>query len=79
MEKIDLGEEKSRFIVGPWSPNGNGFYILSDLNREFMGVAFYHIDKSQLEWIATPPHDVELIDIGLDGKLLAWTGKCGRL
>ncbi len=73
MEKIDLGEEKSRFIVGPWSPNGNGFYILSDLNREFMGVAFYHIDKSQLEWIATPQHDVELIDIGLDGKLLAWT------
>ncbi len=73
MEKIDLGEEKSRFIVGPWSPNGNGFYILSDLNREFMGVAFYHIDKSQLEWITTPQHDVELIDICLDGKLLAWT------
>ena len=73
MEKIGLGEEKSRFIVGPWSPNGNGFYILSDSNREFMGIAFYHIDKSQLEWIATPQHDVELIDIGLDGKLLAWT------
>jgi dipeptidyl aminopeptidase/acylaminoacyl peptidase len=73
MEKIDLGEEKSRFIVGPWSPDGNGFYVLSDSNREFIGIAFYHIGNSQLEWIATPQHDVELIDICLDGKLLAWT------
>jgi dipeptidyl aminopeptidase/acylaminoacyl peptidase len=74
MEKIDLGDkEKSRFIVGPWSPDGNGFYVLSDLKREFVGLAFYHIDRSQLEWILTPPHDIELIDISLDGKLLTWT------
>ncbi len=75
IEKIDLGnnKEKSRFIVGPWSLNKNGFYVLSDLKREFMGLAFYNIDKSQLEWILTPPHDIELIDISSDGKLLAWT------
>ena len=55
MEKIDLeNNEKSRFIVGPWSPDGKGFYILSDLNREFIGLAFYHIDRSHLEWILTP-------------------------
>ncbi|MDQ6722932.1 MAG: hypothetical protein M3Z01_01525 [Thermoproteota archaeon] len=64
MEKIDLkNNEKSRFTVGPWSPDGNGFYILSNLNSEFIGLAFYHIDKSQLEWILTPQHDIELIDI----------------
>ncbi len=75
IEKIDLGnnKEKSRFIVGPWSLNKNGFYVLSDLKRDFMGLAFYNIDKSQLEWILTPPHDIELIDISSDGKLLAWT------
>ena len=38
-----------------------------------MGLAFYNIDRSELEWILTPPRDIELIDISLDGKLLLWT------
>ncbi|MDF0681169.1 MAG: prolyl oligopeptidase family serine peptidase [Candidatus Nitrosocosmicus sp.] len=74
MEKINLEyEQKGKFIVGPWSVNQNGFYLLSDLNREFMGLAFYNIDTSKLEWILTSPYDIELIDISLDGKLLLWT------
>jgi dipeptidyl aminopeptidase/acylaminoacyl peptidase len=74
MEKIDVeNNQKSRFIVGPWSSDGKGFYILSDLNREFIGLAFYHIDRSQIEWIMTPQHDIELVDISQDGKLLTWT------
>src|SRR4029078_9579105 len=74
MEKINLEyEQKCKFIVGPWSVNQNGFYLLSDSKREFMGLAFYNIDTSKLEWILTSPHDIELIDISLDGKLLLWT------
>ena len=74
MKKINLEyEQKSKFIVGPWSVNQNGFYILSDSKREFMGLAFYNIDTSKLEWILTSPHDIESIDISLDGKLLLWT------
>ena len=74
MEKINLEyEQKCKFIVGPWSVNQNGFYLLSDLKREFMGLAFYNIDTSKLEWIVTSPYDIELIDISLDGKLLVWT------
>ncbi|MDQ4074244.1 MAG: prolyl oligopeptidase family serine peptidase, partial [Thermoproteota archaeon] len=73
MEKMDIGnKEKSRFVVGPWSPDGAGFYILSDLGRDFTGLAFYHVDRSQIEWIHTPPHDIELIDVSQDGKLLLW-------
>jgi Tol biopolymer transport system component len=47
MEKIALGNnvDKSRFIPGPWLPDGKGFYIISDLNREFAGLSFYDIDK----------------------------------
>ncbi|HKU84154.1 MAG TPA: prolyl oligopeptidase family serine peptidase, partial [Candidatus Nitrosocosmicus sp.] len=74
MEKINLEyEQKCKFIVGPWSVNQNGFYLLSDLKKEFMGLAFYNIDTSKLEWIVTSPYDIELIDISLDGKLLVWT------
>jgi dipeptidyl aminopeptidase/acylaminoacyl peptidase len=74
MEKIALGDvDKSRFIPGPWLPNGKGFYIISDLNREFAGLAFYDIDKAKFEWIHTPQRDIELVDISPDGKNLLWT------
>ena len=65
--------QKGRFTVGPWSPDGKGFYVISDLEREFANLAFYDIDKSKLEWILTPQHDIELVDLSSDGKLLAWT------
>ena len=75
MEKIVLGNnvDKSRFITGPWFPDGKGFYIISDLNREFAGLGFYDIDNSKFEWIHTPQRDIELVDISSDGKHLLWT------
>jgi dipeptidyl aminopeptidase/acylaminoacyl peptidase len=75
MEKIVLGNEadKGRFITGPWLPDGKGFYIISDFNKEFTGLAFYDVDKSKFEWVHTPPRDVELVDISPDGKNLWWT------
>lgn len=65
--------QKGRFTVGPWSPDGKGFYVISDLEREFANLAFYDIYKSKLEWISTPQHDIELVDLSSDGTLLAWT------
>jgi dipeptidyl aminopeptidase/acylaminoacyl peptidase len=65
--------QKGRFTVGPWSPDGKGFYVISDLEREFANLAFYDVDKSKLEWILTPQHDIELVDLTSDGRLLTWT------
>ena len=66
-------KEKSRNVVGPWSPDGQGFYIVTDLNREYAGLALNDINKSELEWILTPEHDIESVDSRKDGKVLAWT------
>ena len=66
-------EEKSRNIAGPWLPDGQGFYIISDLRREYAGLALYDINKSKFEWILTPEHDIESVDLSKDGKILAWT------
>jgi dipeptidyl aminopeptidase/acylaminoacyl peptidase len=65
--------QKGRFTVGPWSPDGKGFYVISDLEREFSNLAFYDIYKSELGWVLTPQHDIELVDLSSDGTLLAWT------
>src|SRR5207244_8054243 len=64
---------KSGFIVGPWSPDGKGFYVISDLQREYASLAFYDTDKSELGWVLTPEHDIELVDRSSDGTTLAWT------
>src|SRR5919199_370013 len=42
--------QKGRFTVGPWSPDGKGFYVISDLEREYANLAFYDIDKVKLAW-----------------------------
>jgi dienelactone hydrolase/Tol biopolymer transport system component len=73
MVSINPSKEKSRFVVGPWSSNGQGFYLLSDLGREYLGLAFYDIEKSNLEWVLTPEHDIESFDLSEDGNTLAWT------
>ena len=41
--------------------------------REFANLSFYDIDKSKLEWMFTPQHDIELVDLSSDGTVLAWT------
>ena len=52
--------------------------MITDLKREYAGLAVYDIGKSKLEWIITPDHDVELVDLSKDGKVLAWTENiCG--
>jgi dipeptidyl aminopeptidase/acylaminoacyl peptidase len=66
-------EEKIRYIVGPWSPDGKGFYVVTDLRREYKGLSFYDISKSKLEWIFTPEHDIESVVLSDNGNVLAWT------
>jgi hypothetical protein len=52
-EEKEQEEKRSRYIVGPWSPGGKGFYVITDLEREHTGLSFYDISKSKLEWIFT--------------------------
>ena len=69
----DDEEEKSRYIVGPWSPDGQGFYVITDLRREYAGLLFYDIGKSKKEWIFNPDNDIESVDLSSDGKILVWS------
>ncbi len=65
-------EDEVQFSPGPWSPDGRGFYLLSDQGREFMGLAFYTLATGALEWIATPEWDVQDVALSRDGRWLAW-------
>ena len=56
----------------PWRPDGSGFYMLTDRDREFVGLAVCAVESGELEWIATPDWDVEQVAVSPDGRYLAY-------
>ncbi len=77
---VETGESRNltrhegdiRFEPGPWKPDGSGFYVRSNREREFMGLAFFDVRSNQLEWLETPEWDVEHVALSQDGRYLAW-------
>jgi dipeptidyl aminopeptidase/acylaminoacyl peptidase len=65
-------EERAKFLPGPWAPDGSGFWVVSDLGREFCGLAFLHLADGRLEWHETPDWDVESVAGDAAGTALAW-------
>lgn len=56
-----------------WLPDGSGFYLSTNQDREFATLAFYSLSKNQLE--LTDDHDADVASVTLsgDGRYLAWT------
>ncbi|HEX7956412.1 MAG TPA: S9 family peptidase [Pyrinomonadaceae bacterium] len=60
-----------------WTPDSRGFYMATDEGRDFAGLAFYDVAAGKLEWVETPPRDVERVALSADGQYLAWTENSG--
>ncbi|NDJ61709.1 MAG: S9 family peptidase, partial [Chloroflexi bacterium] len=60
------------FTPGPWVPDGSGFYLVTNCEREFTGMAFYTLAAGSWRWVETPEHDVEQIILSPDGRVLIW-------
>ncbi len=56
-----------------WLPDGSGFYLSSNQDREFSNLAFYSLADKTLEFIQTPDTDVADVTVSADGRFLAWT------
>ena len=56
-----------------WLPDGSGFYMSTNQDREFAALAFYSLEAGDLKFIETPDFDVEDVGISDDGRYLAWT------
>jgi dipeptidyl aminopeptidase/acylaminoacyl peptidase len=70
--------EPAQYRPGPWAPDGSGFWVTSDRGREFSALAFLHLADDRLEWVQTPPWDVEALRQGVGvagdraGTVLVW-------
>jgi dipeptidyl aminopeptidase/acylaminoacyl peptidase len=74
-QKKNLTPHKERAVraPGPWSPEGNGFLILSSENREFVGLGYLPArEGAQTKWLKTPEGDVEDATLSPDGRTLAF-------
>jgi dipeptidyl aminopeptidase/acylaminoacyl peptidase len=66
--------ERASYRGFQWTPDGTGFYLLTNQDREYAGLAFYDVATRELRWIETPEHDVEDVALSGDGRCLAWVG-----
>jgi dipeptidyl aminopeptidase/acylaminoacyl peptidase len=70
-------EEAAAFQSFAWKPDGSGFYVATNLDRDFAGLAWYDVAGGALSFLETPAHDVESVALTRDGRYLAWTTNQG--
>jgi dipeptidyl aminopeptidase/acylaminoacyl peptidase len=79
---VDLKTGKSRLVTahegevkfGPlaWKGDGSGFWLVTDLDREYSGLAFYSLADEAISYEETPEWDIEGADYSKDANLLVW-------
>jgi dipeptidyl aminopeptidase/acylaminoacyl peptidase len=71
-EELTPHDEPVKFEVGPWAPDGSGFYLVTDADAEFSGLAFFDLAKLHWSYLAQPDRDVSDPALSSDGRILAW-------
>jgi dipeptidyl aminopeptidase/acylaminoacyl peptidase len=73
MSPLFQPEVSARYDSYAWLPDGSGFYLVTDQDREFAALAFYSIEDNNLTFLQTPDADIGNVTLSGDGKYLAWT------
>lgn len=56
-----------------WKPDGSGFYLVTNQDREYQALAVYDLETKQLEILDAPEHDVEGLSLVGKGRYLIWS------
>lgn len=63
---------KTIYSPGPWTAGGDGFLVLSNEGREFIGLGFMSLNRSSIKWLETPNADIVDVAVSPNGRILAW-------
>lgn len=64
--------DRSSYGSFAWTPDGAGFYLATDHEREYAGLAHFDLASRRLAWLDTPDRDVEDVGLSPDGRVLVW-------
>ncbi len=70
-ELITRHEGDAKFLPADWDADSSGFGLLTDLDREFTGLAHYSVESGGWEYVHTPEHDVDGFRLSRGGGLRA--------
>lgn len=77
METLFAPEVSAAYDDFAWTPDGGGFYLVTDHEREFRALGRYDLADRTLSLIETPERDVDSLALSGDGRFLAWTENAG--
>jgi dipeptidyl aminopeptidase/acylaminoacyl peptidase len=64
---------EAAYELGPWLPDGSGFLVMSNVGRQFIGLATMDAKTGELTWLDTPDWDVKEVALSADGRTLVWS------
>ena len=73
VDSLFVPRQMSSYGSIEWTPDGRGFYLATNHERDFAGLAYYDVASRRLRWIDEPQRDVEGVALSGDGRWLAWT------
>jgi dipeptidyl aminopeptidase/acylaminoacyl peptidase len=73
LDTLFIPAQMSSYRGIQWTPDGHGFFVATNHERDFAGLAHYHIPERALHWMEEPRRDVEQVAASSDGKWLAYT------
>ena len=67
--------DRASFTNLVWAPEGNGFYLSTNYEREFEALAFVELSGKgvDLRFIDTPDQDISNVQLAGKGRYLIWT------
>ncbi|MEO0973998.1 MAG: S9 family peptidase, partial [Pseudomonadota bacterium] len=77
MEPLFQPQVAASYASYAWDDNGDGFYLVSNQDREFAGLAWYDLRERAMHWLETPDADVEQVKLFGRGRYVAWTVNVG--
>jgi dipeptidyl aminopeptidase/acylaminoacyl peptidase len=73
LDTLFMPGRMSSYVGIQWTPDGEGFFLATNHERDFAGLAHYHVGEPGLHWMQQPAHDVESPALSPDGRFLAYT------
>lgn len=72
IEWLTLHDGEAHFTNACFDKEGTYIYCISNVGREYSGVARIHVETKALEWLCTADYDYEELVLSKDGEYLAY-------